>query len=651
MSIIKGDCMVNQKVNIQKRWRLIVGLSLLFIFALLVQDVIREVIVFNRYLSIFEQEVYRDVKDDVKSLVISTDEDIQYDIALGQETIIQLAKDNLSGLASAAEAIALLHQTQPLVEIQQEIIDTAQLYNEADPNHGYYIYDVTGVEILNGETNMLTYTNLYEETDYLNREYMKTMIDGVQLSDAHDQVVNYFSFKDGVIEEYYLYAIEIIGTNLILATNVSVSSFIDSEIHSLIESLQYVNDNANNNVYVFTGDGEILLHQNEDAIGLRMTDTTRPIWSETLQLIVDFAQNSNEGFLEYQFYSNYSNGVLKDKVAYVKYIEEWDIILGASSDLDIYDDIFADYRAANYQAVVLIKIPAYIIIFTLSILLFVFIKNNVDLSQRILIEEERLYRKFADLTHEIIIITDKHGEIIFTNNQGHQNIFGQRENSDKVFFDQILVEEDGYYILYGIKEDLFVKFITEQVEFNNQPADLYIIMDVTEKIRTERKLEALSMIDELTGLGNRRMMVKDYNGTILPFVKTGGKAHIAMIDLDDFKPANDMYGHSYGDKVLKDISKIFVEESTKDVRFYRIGGDEFAILFQNLNESEIREFIDHLQQKVGLYPYEKQVRVGFSAGVAPILITEQFRRFSDFFDRADKLLYKSKNEGKNLINF
>jgi len=643
--------MISQKTHIQKRWKIIVALSLAFLLALMAQDVIREVILFNKTLSLFEQEFYRDVQDDVKDLVVTADKTIQFDIENTEETIINVAKDDLTRLTVTADAIAILHTLKPLTEIQADITEITQIYNNHNPINKYYIYDVSGVEILNGTSNTVTNIDVYMTTDYLNREYMKSLIDGVVASETHESVESFFVLEDDKIEEYYVYATQIEDVDFILAKYIKVSTFIESQIRNTIHSIEYINNNEENNVYILSGDGEILFHQNEDAIGLTIDDTEYPIWSETLRLIIDYAKTNKEGFLEYEFYSNYANGVLKDKVAYLKYIEEWDIVIGASSDVDIYDDIFSDYRADNTHSVLWIKIPAYIVILSLSTFMFLFIKNNVDLSQQILIEEEKLYRKFADLTSEIIMITDKHGEIVFTNKQGKQNIFGQRENQEKVFFDQILVEEEGYFILYGIKEDLYVKYITEEVEFNNEPADLYIIMDVTEKIRTERKLEALSMVDELTNLGNRRMMVKDYNGEILPFVKNGGIAHLAMIDLDDFKPANDIYGHSYGDKVLQDITKIFREESSKNAKFYRIGGDEFAIVFKHLERPEIEEFIIKLQQKIATHPYEKSVEIGFSAGVSRIQIDNNLRRFSDFFDRADKLLYKSKAEGKNIINF
>ena len=167
-----------------------------------------------------------------------------------------------------------------------------------------------------------------------------------------------------------------------------------------------------------------------------------------------------------------------------------------------------------------------------------------------------------------------------------------------VFFDQILVEEEGYYILYGYTEDYFVKFINEPIDYNGMEADLYIITNVTEKIKNERKLEALSMVDELTKLGNRRMMVKENNDLVFPYVKAGNEAFLAMLDLDDFKKVNDEFGHVVGDKVLIQTINIMNMNIRKTDSLYRMGGDEFALIFRGISEVKMKEKVNEIVSQI-----------------------------------------------------
>ncbi|GEM_PF-3192464 len=643
--------MSDLKTNLGKRWRIIVLLSLAFIIALIAQDVIREVIIFDNEIQAMEQEIQRDVESDVRMLVDSVDADFQSIVDTLHDDAVVHAEANITPLIFAVESFLELNEGMTANEIESRIVAMTQLYNNADEDHIYFVYDTSGMERYNGQTDELTNLDRSTARDDLDRPYVELVLDGVQESANGETVVSMFTESGETFIQTIIYARQIVDTDLILLSHVALDAFTQKQKDAAIASLSDRYRDAENSVYVLSGAGEILYHQNSDAVGLTPANQTYPLWADTLQLILDFIEEESEGLMTYDFYSNYVNGVIKEKIAYVTYLEDWDLIVGASADRDLYQAIFNQYIQDNYRSVFLVKLPAYVIILTLSVFIFIFVRNNVELSQRMLAEEEKLYRRFADLTSEIIMITNRQGQIIFTNKQGTEIIYGQRSDHQILNFDQILVEEDGYYILYGATDDYFVKFITEEIEYDNEPADLYLIADVTDKIQTERKLEALSLKDELTGLPNRRGMIKDYTEVILPEVKDGHIAHIAMIDLDDFKPANDLYGHAYGDEVLQDIAELFQEHISNQVRFYRVGGDEFALFFRDVPRDDIVAFLGDLLDEVSARRFEKGIRIGFSAGVAEIAISDRRRRFSDFFDEADKLLYQAKAEGKHCIRF
>ena len=74
------------------------------------------------------------------------------------------------------------------------------------------------------------------------------------------------------------------------------------------------------------------------------------------------------------------------------------------------------------------------------------------------------------------------------------------------------------------------------------------------------------------------------------------------------------------------------------------------MIFLNNTKKQVLEKLQKLQKEVEEYPYTKEIDVSFSAGVAVMKVNDKRRRFSDYYDNADKKLYKSKKEGKRTIN-
>ncbi len=106
--------------------------------------------------------------------------------------------------------------------------------------------------------------------------------------------------------------------------------------------------------------------------------------------------------------------------------------------------------------------------------------------------------------------------------------------------------------------------------------------DIQARFELERardRLLYLSNRDPLTGAWNRRYLQNHFEQMIGEWQAEGGRCHFAFLDVDDFKPLNDTYGHEYGDEVLKWISSAFTDALGKRGVVVRMGGDEFAALF------------------------------------------------------------------------
>ena len=639
---------MSNKQYLGKRWRNVSILFSIFLMVVFASDMLREIVIFDQETEMIINELDRDVRNEVENEIVQISEDINLVTDNLKESLVIQSEENLSGLIFASNMYVRMNSSNTELEMKDAISLLAQEYTTLDEKHNYYVFDIDGNLHYNGETNSFVTTDMSDEEDYLNTLYIQEFL--TSLAVVNKTSVSYYEQVEDHLVEFAMFGIEIEGTDLIIANIVNMKAYSSEQRSSFIEGFEDKYSNSQNNLFILDDQGEVLYHSNEEFIGSNINTSVDPTLTSFLNNIIDYTSAKSSGYVEFDFYQNFIDGDKEENIGYVKEKTEWSLIIGTSVASNKYNDIIENYKDANYLLMATIKLPSYILILVISIIIYTYLNSTIKKSQIIVAEDERLYKKFADFTSEIVIITNKLGEIIFTNKLGQESIYGLRDFSTKICFDQILVEEEGYYILYGFLEDYFVKYITESIEYKHQPADLYMITDVTEKIKTERKLKELSLVDELTKLGNRRMMVKEYNEVILPNVKQGNDGFLAMLDLDDFKPANDLYGHSYGDQVLRNVATIFQNNQDKNMFIYRIGGDEFALVFINSVLDEVIEKLTKMREEVETFEYFRKISVSFSAGVTAMKVNDKQRRLSDYYDRADKLLYTSKNNGKRKIS-
>lgn len=161
------------------------------------------------------------------------------------------------------------------------------------------------------------------------------------------------------------------------------------------------------------------------------------------------------------------------------------------------------------------------------------------------------------------------------------------------------------------------------------------------------RIEKLAAHDELTGLINRRYMMKVLDDHALRQKRNAIGFSIAMLDLDHFKNINDTWGHAVGDDVLHG----FAEAATKTLRecdvLSRWGGEEFLLLMPETNNGNPSTGLERLRKVLAalvLSPNAPDLRVTFSVGLTS---HQQGEAISDTIHRADKALYEAKAMGRN----
>lgn len=162
----------------------------------------------------------------------------------------------------------------------------------------------------------------------------------------------------------------------------------------------------------------------------------------------------------------------------------------------------------------------------------------------------------------------------------------------------------------------------------------------TEALSNENLL--LANMDSLTGLPNRRAFFAHLEAELEHARKTGTRLALGVIDLDGFKPVNDLYGHSVGDRLLINVSKRLTA-NLKASKAFRLGGDEFAIVAPVIpDDGQLVANANAISEALRA-PYhmpEGTVHVSASMGIA--VFPHLASTLEQLFDRADYALYHAK---------
>ena len=160
------------------------------------------------------------------------------------------------------------------------------------------------------------------------------------------------------------------------------------------------------------------------------------------------------------------------------------------------------------------------------------------------------------------------------------------------------------------------------------------------------KLIVSASTDHLTALKN----VRTFNNDLMDVEREKKAVTLAVIDIDYFKDYNDSFGHDNGDVLLKQMAQVFNELSAFDTDFYRIGGEEFAVIIDTPNQRDAEAFIHDLQEIVAHRRFSTTsgdpVSVTISVGVAHSRTGETLKRT---LKRADVALYQAKKDGRNQV--
>jgi diguanylate cyclase (GGDEF)-like protein/PAS domain S-box-containing protein len=206
-------------------------------------------------------------------------------------------------------------------------------------------------------------------------------------------------------------------------------------------------------------------------------------------------------------------------------------------------------------------------------------------------------------------------------------------------FDALLKRKDGGEFFAHLNVTLLR--LKEEKDFV-----VITFIDITERKELEKRLLEAAMTDHLTGLYNRRFMDEALKREKAIADRYGVPLSLILMDLDNFKTINDIYGHDIGDRVLISISNLLKEKLRKTDVSARWGGEEFLILLRNTNLPQALKVAEKLKNLICGLKVPPVEDVSASFGVVEYIKGESI---DDILKRVDLALYRAKAVGKNCV--
>ncbi|MGZ9721245.1 diguanylate cyclase [Rhizobium miluonense] len=198
------------------------------------------------------------------------------------------------------------------------------------------------------------------------------------------------------------------------------------------------------------------------------------------------------------------------------------------------------------------------------------------------------------------------------------------------------------FLKAGASDFIYRPFVPEELQCR-------IALNV-ETLTQLKQLRAAAASDYLTGLYNRRYFYDHGPKLVNECLRSQRPSSVAILDIDHFKNLNDTYGHEIGDQVLKAVAgrlqSLF--EGSENL-LSRLGGEEFAILFTEMNSRAATALCDEVRLSLAslkVHADDEELSVTVSIGVAEIA---GYESFDNYLNAADQFLYMAKHNGRNQV--
>lgn len=175
-----------------------------------------------------------------------------------------------------------------------------------------------------------------------------------------------------------------------------------------------------------------------------------------------------------------------------------------------------------------------------------------------------------------------------------------------------------------------------------------VFTDITDRKKQEEKLSLMAHYDLLTGLPNRALFSDRFHQAIAYSKRTKAQLAVCFLDLDNFKPVNDNYGHDVGDQLLIEVANRITACLRDDDTVSRQGGDEFALLLNDIESYEhCKKTLDRVHHSLSLPYLVSGYYHNISVSTGVTLYPSDDSDIDTLLRHADQAMYQSKQLGRN----
>jgi diguanylate cyclase (GGDEF)-like protein/PAS domain S-box-containing protein len=166
----------------------------------------------------------------------------------------------------------------------------------------------------------------------------------------------------------------------------------------------------------------------------------------------------------------------------------------------------------------------------------------------------------------------------------------------------------------------------------------------------QEQLKDQATHDTLTGLFNRRMMDQILTEQMSRCKELNQSFVIFIIDIDQFKNVNDVYGHQVGDSMLEEFGKCILASTRADDFSCRLGGDEILMAFQKMSQEEAKNKAELIRKKLGAITIKRdKQKISTTVSIGIAIFPLNGKTVNELINRADEALYIAKEKGRNQV--
>jgi diguanylate cyclase (GGDEF)-like protein/PAS domain S-box-containing protein len=181
---------------------------------------------------------------------------------------------------------------------------------------------------------------------------------------------------------------------------------------------------------------------------------------------------------------------------------------------------------------------------------------------------------------------------------------------------------------------------------------MVICHDYSERRQAEERIRQAALHDPLTGLPNRSLLYEYARHTFAAANRSGQEVSVLFIDLDRFKPINDIHGHEVGDMVLRQVANRLRRSMRGEDIVFRLGGDEFLALVPHHHDAPAGEKVaQHLMEAVSSPYHVGSVEASLSCSIGISIYPRDGDDIDILIGHADAAMYIAKQMGRNTIQF